>query len=82
MAKVLRYIGESIVDSRQLAKVMRVYWRKYSGLSPIGESHEGILAKVQWTFANGESLIGEILIGEIRVSPRDMHIPDQSQAKT
>jgi hypothetical protein len=30
MAKVLRYIGESTVDSRQLVKVMRVYWRKCS----------------------------------------------------
>ncbi len=67
--KVLRYIGESIVDSRQLAKVMGVYWREYSGLSPIGEGHEGILAKVQWTFANDQSLIGESFIGEIRVSP-------------
>jgi hypothetical protein len=28
------------------------------------------LAKVQWTFANGESPIGESLIGEIRVSQK------------
>ena len=34
---------------------LQVNWKIYSGLSPIGESHEGILAKVQWTFANGES---------------------------
>ena len=39
----------------------------------MGESHESILAKVQWTFTNGESLngeslISESLIGEIRVS--------------
>ena len=31
-------IGEGIVDFRQLAKFQRPYWRKYSGLSPIGES--------------------------------------------
>ena len=43
------------MEFRQLAKVMRVYWRKYSGISPIDESHEGILAKVQWNFAIGES---------------------------
>jgi hypothetical protein len=30
----------------------KVHWRKYGGLSPIGESHESILAKVQWTLAN------------------------------
>ena len=44
------YIGESTVDFRQLAKVHGMYWRKYSGLSPIGES----------------PVIGESLIGEIR----------------
>jgi hypothetical protein len=31
----------------------------------IGESPGGVLAKVQWTFAIGESHIGENLIGEI-----------------
>jgi len=46
MAKVRKFIGENTVDSRQLAKVLDVYWRKYSGHSPIGESHKGILAKV------------------------------------
>jgi hypothetical protein len=30
----------------------KLYWRKYSGHSPIGESHKGIFAKLQWTFAN------------------------------
>ena len=29
-----------------------VYWRKYGGLSPIGEIPGDVLAKVQWTFAN------------------------------
>ncbi len=46
-------------------------------LNQIGEIPVGMLAKVQWTFANwrnfrrsiGESLIGENLIGEIR-NPR------------
>jgi hypothetical protein len=65
---ISRYFGESTADIRQLAKVIRVYWRKYNGHSPIGESHESILAKVQWTFAIGECPIGERLIGEIRVS--------------
>ena len=51
--------GESTVDFRQLAKFRRMYWRKYSGLSPIGEISEDVLAKVQWTFANGERPIGE-----------------------
>jgi hypothetical protein len=68
MAKVQRFIGESTVDIRQLTKVIRVYWRNYNGLSPIGESRGGILAKVKWTFAIGECPIGESLIGEIRVS--------------
>ncbi|CAM4855354.1 unnamed protein product [Rotaria socialis] len=58
-------IGESIVDVRQLAKFQRPYWRKYSGLSPIGEAPPNVLVKVQWTFAIGESPIGESLIGEI-----------------
>jgi hypothetical protein len=30
----------------------KVYWRKYSGLSPIGESREGVLANIQWTLGN------------------------------
>jgi hypothetical protein len=41
------YIGESSVDIRQLAKVQRVYWRKFSGYSPIGESTGGTLANIQ-----------------------------------
>jgi hypothetical protein len=45
-----------------------MYWRKFSGFSPIGESAEGILANVWWTFANGESPICEILIGEVPVT--------------
>jgi len=57
------------VDFRQLAKLQRLYWRKYGGLSPIGEVPGGVLAKVQWTFAIGESPIGESLIGEIPISP-------------
>jgi hypothetical protein len=48
-----------------LAKFQELYWRKYSGLSPIGKIPGGVLAKVQWTFAIGESHIGENLIGEI-----------------
>ena len=37
MAKVWQYHGESTVDSRQLARVLRGRWRKYRRLSPIGE---------------------------------------------
>ncbi len=48
-----------------------MYCRKYSGLSPIGEIPGGALAKVRWTFAIGESPIGESLIGEIPVSRID-----------
>jgi hypothetical protein len=48
-------IGESMV----------IHWRKFSGFSPIGESTQGLLAKDQWTFANGESPICEIPIGEL-----------------
>jgi hypothetical protein len=46
------YIGENTVDSRQLTKVLRVYWWKYSGLSPIGESHIGeirVTEQSTWT---------------------------------
>jgi hypothetical protein len=60
------------VDIRQLAKFQGVCWRKYGGLSPIGETPGGVLAKVQWTFANGESPIGESLIGEIPISLLDL----------
>jgi hypothetical protein len=42
------------VDIRQLAKVPVMSWRKYCGLSPIGESPGGVLAKVMWTFSIGE----------------------------
>ncbi|CAF1552362.1 unnamed protein product [Rotaria magnacalcarata] len=58
-------IGESTVNFHQLAKFQRPYWRKYSGLSPIGEAPPYVLVKVQWTFAIVESPIGESLIGEI-----------------
>ncbi len=37
------YIGESPVDIRQLANVGEVYWRNYSGLSPLANVQ---LAKV------------------------------------
>ncbi len=48
-AKVRGCVGESKVDFRQLAKFQEIYWRKYSGLSPIGETPGGVLAKVRWT---------------------------------
>jgi hypothetical protein len=56
-----------------LAKFQELYRRKYSGLSPIGETPGDILAKVQWTFAIGESHIGENLIGEIPEPHNDTH---------
>jgi hypothetical protein len=52
------------VDIRQLAKVQVMSWRKYCGLSPIGESPGGVLAKVMWTFSIGESHIGEIWVSQ------------------
>ncbi len=53
-----------------MAKVLGVYWREFIGNSPIGESTGGILVKVHWTFANGESPICEIPIGELPVTRR------------
>ena len=64
------YIGESSVEIRQLAKVQGIYWRKFTGNSPIGESTGGILAKVHWTFANGESPVCENPIGELPVTQK------------
>jgi hypothetical protein len=32
-----RGVGESTVDFRQLAKFQRVYWRKFSGISPLAK---------------------------------------------
>jgi hypothetical protein len=56
------------LEIHQLAKVLGVYWREFTGNSPIGESTGGILVKVHWTFANGESPICEIPIGELPVT--------------
>src|ERR1700722_18358672 len=50
LARVQRYVDESPVDIRQLAKFRRMYWRKYSGHSSIGQSPGSGLAKVQCTF--------------------------------
>ena len=58
-------IGESTVNFRQLAKLQGMYWRKYGGLSPTGETPRDVLAKVWWTFTNDESSVGESLIDEI-----------------
>jgi len=49
----------------KLAKVQKLYWPKSTVLSLIDEIPGDVLAKVQWTFAIGESHIGENLIGEI-----------------
>ncbi len=68
LAKVRRCIGESTRDSRQLAKVLDVYWQKYTGLSPIGETPRRVLAKVKWTLANWRKSLG--YIGESTVDFR------------
>ncbi len=68
LAKVRRCIGESTRDSRQLAKVLDVYWQNYSGLSPIGETPRRVLAKVKWTLANWRKSLG--YIGESTVDFR------------
>ena len=73
--KILKYSGGIVaneLDFRQLTNVLGMYWRKSSGLSPIGECPRGVLAKVKWTLANwrvswgctGESPLGESHIGE------------------
>jgi len=48
----LRVAGCSPIRHSPMAKVQGVYWRKYGGLSPIGEIPGNVLAKVQCTFAN------------------------------
>ena len=68
--KYTGYIGESSLVIRQLAKVQVVYWRKFTGSSPIGESTGGVLAKVYWSFANGESPFCESPIGEVPVTQK------------
>ena len=48
-----------------------VYWRKYSALSPIGETPEDVLAKVQWTFSNwrnSRGCFGEIPEPQMKLS--------------
>jgi hypothetical protein len=74
-------IKECIVEFRQycrkfsrlspIGESVGMYWRKFGGLSPIGECPEVELAEVQWTFANGESPVGESLIGEERATPQN-----------
>jgi hypothetical protein len=48
-----------------------VYWRKYSGLSPIGEFPEDVLAKVQETFANWRN--SRVYVGESKVDFASFH---------
>ena len=52
------------------AKVLGVYWRKYDGLSPIGEIPGDVLAKVRWTFANWRNSRG--CVGESTVDFRQL----------
>ena len=48
-----------------------VNWRKYNRHLPISECVKDSLAKLQLTFANGESPICENLIGEVPVTQLD-----------
>ncbi len=51
------------------AKVPGVYWRKYGGLSPIGEIPRGVLAKfhrVYWRKYSGLSSLAKILLAKFR----------------
>ena len=54
-------------DCRQFGKLSSIgesvgmYWQKFSGFSPIGQSAEDILVNVRWTLANGESVICQII---------------------
>ena len=61
----ISFEAQSSMDIRQLAKVQRAHWRKFSRHSSIGESAGGVLAKVQWTLANGETPDCEIPTGEV-----------------
>ena len=60
----ISFEAQSSMDIRQLAEVQRAHWRKFSRHSSIGESAGGVLAKVQWTLANGETPDCEIPTGE------------------
>jgi hypothetical protein len=62
------------MDTRQLANVQEINWRKCNGHSPIGECTGDKLAKVHWTLAIGESPIYESLIGEVPATPQDMYL--------
>ena len=65
----ISFEAQSSMDIRQLAKVQRAHWRKFSRHSSIGESAGGVLAKVQWTLANGETPDCEIPTGEVPATP-------------
>ena len=64
----ISFEAQSSMDIRQLAKVQRAHWRKFSRHSSIGESPGGVLAKVQWTFVNWRKCRG--CIGESSVDAR------------
>ena len=52
LAKVQECIGESLVDIRQLANVQGVFWRKFSGRSPMAklQTAKFLLAKFRLPF--------------------------------
>jgi hypothetical protein len=61
-----------------------VYWRKYSGLSPIGEIPGGALAKLQWTFANwrnSRGCVGESTVDFRELSRNNINIGYMSELK-
>ena len=53
--------------STSIGESVAMYWQKFSGFLPIGQSAEDILVNVRWTLANGESPICQIPIGEVPV---------------
>jgi hypothetical protein len=60
-----RQYWRKVIGISPIGESIDIHWRKISGNSPIGENTGCILAKDQWTFANGESPVCEILIGEL-----------------
>jgi hypothetical protein len=60
-----RQYWRKVIGISPIGESIDIHWRKISGNSPIGENTGCILAKDQWTFANGESPVCEIPIGEL-----------------
>ena len=59
-----------------------MHWREFGGLSPIGEHPEGQLATLQWTFANGESPIGEERVTPLSGIDQYKECPERHETDT